>query len=531
MTTVLDSASRISARSSSERASASTYAPLAHDLDVDVCVVGGGLAGLTVARELARRGWSVAVLEAKRIAWNASGRNGGFVLPGFAEDIDAIIERVGLAHAKPLWALSVKGVEYVRSALHELKMPTVGPGDGFLKVSLSDNGEELYRRAARLQEEFGATVELWPTDRVRAVLRTDRYFQALRYPQAFHLHPLTYALGLASMAEKAGARIFEGTAAVALDVSGVRKRVDTPTGRVRAQHVVLAGGAHLGSLFAANSGTVMPVVSYLAATAPVGERLREAVRYSGGVAEMRLGGDHYRAVQGDRLLWGGGISTRTSAPRALGQRVARRIHETYPQLGTVDVTYTVSGVVGYAVHKMPQIGEIAPGVWLASAFGAQGLNTTAMAGELIAGAIVEGDDRWRLFAPYELVWAGGILGRAAAQCMFWALDGRHRVQQAVRRYREARRHGAVPVNLLLRDLTEEKPIGTTADVSTKPPGGLGPAETAPQVARGAGPDAARAPEETSPQVAGSGRALPRRVGPRPGTRRPTRPVAHRTKER
>ena len=93
MTTVLDSASGVPTRFSSVRASAPTYAPLSHDLDVDVCVIGGGLAGLTVARELVRRGWSVAVLEAKRVAWNASGRNGGFVLPGFAEDLDAIVDR------------------------------------------------------------------------------------------------------------------------------------------------------------------------------------------------------------------------------------------------------------------------------------------------------------------------------------------------------------------------------------------------------------------------------------------------------
>src|SRR5215472_1026675 len=444
MTTVHDSPSGVPTRLSSVRPSALTYAPLSHDLDVDVCVIGGGLAGLTVARELVRRGWSVAVLEAKRVAWNASGRNGGFVLPGFAEDLDAIVDRVGAAHARQLWALSVKGVEYVRAAMHELRMPGADSGEGFLKVSLRDNVEQLRRRALRLRDEFGTPVELWSTERVRAVLQTDRYFQALRWPHAFHLHPLTYALGLASMAEQSGARIFEETPAVALDVSGVRKRVDTPGARVRAHHVVLAGGAHLGPLFAANSGTVMPIVSYLAATAPLGERLGRAIRYSGGVADMRLGGDQYRAVHGDRLLWSGGISTRTSVPKGLGQRIARRIRETYPQLGTVNVTYTVSAVMGYAVHKMPQIGEI-------------------------AAAIVDGDDRWRLFAPYELVWAGGTLGRVAAQCLFWATEGRHRAWRPLLRDRWARGGRPPTVNVLLREPTEEHPISvTSADLSIKP---------------------------------------------------------------
>jgi gamma-glutamylputrescine oxidase len=457
MTTVLDSASRSSPRGSALTA-ASEYPALAHDLDVEVCVIGGGLAGITVAREVARRGWSVAVLEARRIAWNASGRNGGFVLPGFSADIDAIIDRVGLAHAKQLWALSAAGVEYVRAAIREIGMPGIDPGDGFLEVSLADRAESLRRRAARMQVDFDAAVENWPTEQVRDLLRTDRYFQALRWPRAFHLHPLTYALGLASAARQAGARIFEGTPALALDVSGVRKRVDTPKGRVRAQHIVLAGGAHLGGLFAANSGTVMPIVSYLGATAPVGDRLRQAIGYAGGVGEMRLGGDHYRVVHGDRLLWGGGIDARTSMPRALAPRIAGRIRETYPQLGKVDVTYAVSGVMAYAVHQMPQIGEIAPRVWLASAFGAQGLNTTAMAGELIARAVIDGDDQWRLFAPYELVWAGGALGRVAAQCLFWAEEVRHRAVAAVVRSPAPRRRGVAAPNRLLQDLREEMPM-------------------------------------------------------------------------
>src|SRR2546423_6132877 len=103
---------------------------LSQDIDVDACVIGGGLAGLTVARELARRGWSVAVLEAQRIAWNASGRNAGFVAPGFAERIEAIVDRVGLARAKTLWTLSAEGVEYVRTAIRDHQMPGVDPVDG-----------------------------------------------------------------------------------------------------------------------------------------------------------------------------------------------------------------------------------------------------------------------------------------------------------------------------------------------------------------------------------------------------------------
>src|SRR5882672_12543658 len=130
--------------------------PLTFDLDVDVCVVGAGLAGLTIAREIARRGWSVAVLETRRIAGNASGRNDGFVLPGFAESMDKIVSRVGLDHAKPLWALSEMGLKYVRTTIAEARMPGVAPIAGWLKASKVDNGDEVSATVELYREELGA---------------------------------------------------------------------------------------------------------------------------------------------------------------------------------------------------------------------------------------------------------------------------------------------------------------------------------------------------------------------------------------
>src|SRR5262245_50613169 len=151
---------------------------LTQNIDVDVCVIGAGLAGLTVARELARRGWSVAVLEAGRVACGASGRNAGFVSPGFAEGIDAIVERVGLPRAKELWALSDSGVDYVRRAIAETGMPNVLLHDGRLSVRRVDDAQGLIDHAAMLRVDFGADVEAWPTEQVREVLRSTYYFQA-----------------------------------------------------------------------------------------------------------------------------------------------------------------------------------------------------------------------------------------------------------------------------------------------------------------------------------------------------------------
>src|ERR1051326_3603268 len=416
-------------------AAAPPRAPLSQDADVDVCVIGGGLAGLTIAREIVRRGWSVVVLEAKKLAWNASGRNAGFVAPGFAEPIENIVDRVGLAHAKRLWELSAAGAAYVRAAAAELGSG-VDPIGGRLIVRRTDAEDELLRHVAMMRVDFGAELDAWSTEQVREVLRSDRYFQAVHWPGAFRIHPRNYALALAVAAEAAGARIFEDTPALAIDSAGGRKLVDTPNGRVRAGHVVLAGGAHLGSVFPAVAETVLPVSSYMAVTAPLGEARSDAIRYGGSVADTRRGGDYYRIVAGDRLLWGSRISTRLSAPGGLAGAIERGIRGVYPQPAAVKVQEAWSGLMSYAVHKMPLIGEVMPGMWLAEAFGGHGINTTAMAGDLIASAIVEGDDRWRLFSSYELVWTGGIWGRAAAQVLFWARGLEDMVGEGVARHRE-----------------------------------------------------------------------------------------------
>jgi gamma-glutamylputrescine oxidase len=413
-------------------------APLTGDLDVEACVIGAGLAGLTVARELARRGWSVAVLEAQRIAWNASGRNTGFVLPGFAQDMDVVARRVGLDHAKALWALSESGVEYVRKAIHETAMRGVELVEGgWLKVSKADDAEDDLALVQLLGQDFGGEVEGWPVERVREVLKSDHYFHAIHFPRAFHIQPLNYALGLATAAEVAGVRIFEGTPVLAIDADGVRKRIETPSARLRAAHIVLAGNVHLGKVLPRISGTLLPVWTYVATTAPLGGRLDEAISFPGAVSDTDLADNHYKIVGGDRLMWSGGMTTAQRNPRRFEHQLKADIGNVYPQLGEVEIEHIWTGVLGNTLHRMPQIGELSPRLWLASGFGGHGLNTTAMAGEVITRAIVDGDDTWRLFQPFDLVWAGGRIGRAVARVHYWWYRRREQAKARAARAREA----------------------------------------------------------------------------------------------
>ena len=392
--------------------------PLSFDLDVEVCVIGGGLAGLTAAREITRSGWSVVLLESSRLASGASGRNTGFVLPGFGADADKLIARVGFERAKDLWALSQAGLDYVRNTVRADDAAGIDSQDGWLYVSKIDNSDEFSGYAALLGE-LGCAIETWPTERVRAVLRSERYFHAINYLRACTIHPVNYALALAAAAERDGARIFENTPALSIDPAGVRKRIVTPGARLRASHVVLCGNVQLGALMPRLAATLVPMTTYVITTAPLGERLAEAVGYRGGISDTDLADNHYRIVGGDRLMLSGRSTAWLRDPRGYVGALTGDIKKTYPQLGDVAVDYAWAGTLGLTMHRMPQIGELGPGVWLAGGFGGHGLNTTAMAGNIIARAIVDGDQTWRQFTPFELVWAGGVFGRAAAQMRVW----------------------------------------------------------------------------------------------------------------
>jgi glycine/D-amino acid oxidase-like deaminating enzyme len=411
---------------------------LTFDLDVDICVVGAGLAGLTVAWEAARLGASVAVLEGRHVGWNASGHQLGTVMPGYGLAIDDLIARVGFENTRELWSLSKEGADFVRATATETLIPGVAMTEGALEVSNVDAGDRLIGRLQMLGEDFGTEVEGWQVDRVRDVLRTERYFHAVYYPKAFQIDGRKYLHGLAALAKQAGARLFEDTPVVSIDPSGVRKRIVTPSGRLRASHIVLAGNVHLGAPSPRLSETLLPVWRYAAVTAPLGDRLKAVITFPGSVIDND-GIDHFRIVEGDRLMWSSPETTWQVRPQRFAGAIQQRISTIFPALGKVDIAEVWGGVIGQTVHGMPQIGELRRGLWVASGFGRQGLNTTAMAGQLIARSILWGDERWRLFSPFELVWAGGRTGRIAGYAVGAWARGSASLAGALARYRERAR--------------------------------------------------------------------------------------------
>jgi glycine/D-amino acid oxidase-like deaminating enzyme len=436
------------------------------DLDVDVCIIGAGLAGLTVALQCARSGASIAVLEGRHIGRNASGHQLGTVMPGFGLPIGDLIERVGVEATRELWALSKEGAEAVRTNATEDLMPGVALSEGVLEVSNVDARDQLISRLQMLREDFETEVEGWEVDRVRARLKTDRYFHGAYYPKAFQIDGRNYLFGLAQLARRAGARIFEDTPVVSIDSSGIRKRIVTPSARLRATHIVLAGNVHLGAPLRRLSETLLPVWRYAAVTVPLGDRLAEAITFKGSVIDSD-GIDHFRIVDGNRLMWASPETTWATRPQRFASAIQRRIRTIFPKLGTVEMSDVWGGAIGQTVHGMPQIGQLRKGLWVASGFGRQGLNTTAMAGQLIARGILWGEERWKAFSPFELVWAGGPAGRLAGYVVGAWGRGSSALAGALARHREHTR--------IDEQRREERLAEANRQAAARPPGSPPPA--------------------------------------------------------
>lgn len=391
--------------------------------ECDTVIIGGGLAGLTTALELVRGGQEVVLLEAESVGFGASGRNGGFVSPGFATGNDDIARMAGEDAAVKLFHLSAEGVEFIRDTIRILHIESAAPQPGITSVLRYDDGSSLKAYRENLFRDYGYELEYLDTEQVRSVLKSQRYFQALRNPHAFHMHPLNYLRAVATEIERLGGKIYEGSPAISTSLSGAEKSVRTAGGEVRARQVVFTTGGYTGGLERRLRRAFLPIATYVMVSEEAPDLVASAIATRDAIGDNRRAGDYYRLVDGGRrILWGGRITTRAASTAGLEQELRREMIGTYPQLAGLKTELAWSGLMSYARHLMPQIGRIEPGVWHCTAFGGHGLNTTAIGGKLVAEAILGQSDRYKLFKPFGLVWAGGLAGLAVAQLTYWKLQ-------------------------------------------------------------------------------------------------------------
>lgn len=388
------------------------YPALQGDLKVDVCIVGGGFSGLNTAIELAERGMSVALLEARKVGWGASGRNGGQLIRGVGHGVERFASVVGQEGVRQLKLMGLEAVEIVRQHVErygidcDLKW-------GYCDLANKPRELEGFIEDAEELRALGYRHELklvQPQD-MHSVVGSDRYAGGLIDMGSGHLHPLNLALGEAAVAQSLGVRVFERSAVTRIDY-GLEVKVHTAQGTVRAQTLVLGCNAYLNGLNTELGGKVLPAGSYIIATEPLSEeQARQLLPQDMAVCDQRVTVDYYRLSSDRRLLFGGACHYSGRDPKDIAAYMRPKMLEVFPQLSGARIDYQWGGMIGIGANRLPQIGRLKhqPNVFYAQAYSGHGLNATHLAGRLLGEAIAgQRSDGFELFAKVpHMTFPGG----------------------------------------------------------------------------------------------------------------------------
>lgn len=393
------------------------FEPLAGDVSCDVAIVGGGLAGLSAALELAQRGLSVRLLEAREVGWGASGRNGGQAIHGLACDQDTIEQQLGLDEAKRVWAMSIEALDLIRERIADHAIDCDWR-DGYLGLATSARkGAALASWADRIGSVYGYPLRRIGPGEVRDWIASPRYHSGVHDPRSGHLHPLKYTLGLARAAAAAGARLHEQTPVQALR-HGEPAQIVTARGTVSARRVLLAGNVYLHGIAPALEPRIMPVGTYIACSERLDPALADALVPSrSAVCDTNFVLDYFRTTNDHRMLYGGRVSYSTVTPARLPESMRRRMVQTFPQLAGAKVEYAWGGFVDISMSRAPDFGRLpGPGnVYYLQGFSGHGLALTGLAGRLVAEAMAGDAGRFDVFARLKhRAFPGGSLMRMPA---------------------------------------------------------------------------------------------------------------------
>lgn len=362
------------------------FPPLAGDTQADVAVVGGGYLGLSAALHLAQKGLSVVVLEAHRVGFGASGRNGGQVGSGQRQDQVWIEKAVGKDHARRLWDMAEDAKALVRDLIARHRMPvTFHPGVAHACYSDAEVAD-VHRYAEKLARDYGYT-RLEPLDRagIRRLIGSHAFAGGEIDRGAGHIHPLNFAIGLAAAAAGAGARIHENSEVLRFQ-PGPRASLHTAQGTVRADHVILAGNGYISGLEPSYPARVMPINNFILATEPLGERAQEVLAEPVAVADSNFVVNYWRLSEDNRLLFGGGESYGYRFPDIL-KTVRAPLLKIYPQLADVRISHAWGGTLAITMNRMPALMRPHPNVLAASACSGHGVALSTLTGKLLAEAV------------------------------------------------------------------------------------------------------------------------------------------------
>lgn len=362
------------------------YPALAGDVRADVAVVGAGFTGVSAALSLVERGYDVVVVEANRVGWGASGRNGGQLIDGFV-DVEKIERRLGAAAAGIAWQLGIDCRDVVLERIEKYAIEC-DLKFGFVDLALNEKDLDYFRGEIerKRKRNYPHALTLVPQEHIRSVVGTDRYIGGLVNEGNGHLHPLNLCLGEARAAAQQGARIFERSPVVRI-THGRQPQLQTAQGTVTADKIVLAGNAYLGRTEPKIFGAVIPAGSYIIATEPLGSMAAELLPQDMAACDQRVGLDYFRLSADKRLLFGGLCNYSGRHPRNISASLRPNMLRAFPQLENAHIDYEWGGYIAISINRIPQLGRIGDDTYYAQGYSGHGLAPSHMAGKLLADAI------------------------------------------------------------------------------------------------------------------------------------------------
>ena len=389
------------------------FPQLEGDVQADVCVIGAGYTGLSAALHLAEAGYKVCVLEAEKVGWGASGRNGGQVAQGQRLGHDELVKKMGKDAADMLWNLSLDSVDLVKDLIkkHQIECDLKsGVLDVAAKASHMDDMKEEYEYfTEKLNYEHVKYVD---KDEVQDMLGTDKYYNGYVLTDAAHLHPLNYALGLADAASKAGAQIFENSRVTSYK-GGNGAQVTTENGVVNAKYILMACNGYLENLAPKVAGKIMPINNFILATEPLSEELcRKINRDDVAVADTKFVINYFKLSGDNRLLWGGGENYTRAFPKDIPNFVRKYMLEFYPELKDVKIDYGWGGTLAITLNRMPHFDRVEENVFVAQGYSGHGVAMATLGGKVMADAIRGSAEHFDLFQSVPTpTFPGGTLLR------------------------------------------------------------------------------------------------------------------------
>ena len=399
------------------------YPELEGSLSVDICIVGGGFSGVATALELAERGYRVAVLEARKIGWGATGRNGGQLIRGIGEEPEQFRNQIGSDGVEAIHRMGYEAVELVRERVQkydiqcDLKMGYV---DAAIKPKQMDEIAEDYESLKK--RHYAHELRLLSQEDIKQYVNTDRYIGGMLDSGSGHLHPLNLCLGEARVAEGLGVQFFENSPVVKIH-KGDLPRVETAKGSVTCQFLVLAGNAYLGNLEPKIGGKVLPAGSYIIATERLEEKVwKNLIPQDSAICDVSIALDYFRLSDDKRLLFGGMCNYSGRDPKDIVASLRPKMLKVFPQLENASIEYQWGGMIGIGANRMPQIGRLGANIYFAQAYSGHGVNATHMAGRVLAEAISGQAERFDVFANIRhMTFPGGRYFRSPllALGMLW----------------------------------------------------------------------------------------------------------------